>query len=86
MNKDESRLLVEYDLVKFYDGEGNLEKFYKSKNKNYGYIDSNNFLHNLDGYAWVESGIYKQHYIHGRKLTKEEWDIERNRILMISEV
>ena len=86
MKEHESRLVVEYDLIKFYDGEGKLEQFYKSKNKNYGYIDSKNFLHNLEGYAWIESSKYKEHYIHGRKLTKEEWDIERNRILMLEEL
>ena len=49
------------------------------------YVDSNDFLHSLDGYAWVE-GDLKEYRIHGKELTKEEWEIERNRILILEEI
>ena len=49
------------------------------------YVDSNNYLHNLNGPAWCFSGMLDYH-IHGKQYTKEEWDIERNRLLMLEEL
>ena len=47
------------------------------------YVDSNNFVHNLAGPAWVNSEVSTYH-IHGKQYyRKEDWDIERNRLLML---
>ena len=45
------------------------------------YVDSNNFLHNLDGVAWFWGGG-KRYYIHGRQYSKEEWLIKREELLL----
>ena len=47
------------------------------------YVDSNNYLHNLDGYAYNKC----EYFIHGKQYkTKEGFDIERNRILILDEL
>ena len=41
------------------------------------YVDYDNFLHNLNGTAWVSLDLY---FIHGKQYNDiNEWDIERNR-------
>ena len=53
------------------------------------YVDSDGFFHNLNGYSYFNEhspfGAYF-FYIHGKEYTKEDWDIERNRIKMLDEL
>ena len=88
MKKDDSILIYEHDLMApeivfyFYTQYNTIEKGDCGR---VIYVDSNDFLHSLDGYAWVE-GDLKEYRIHGKELTKEEWEIERNRILILEEI
>ena len=52
------------------------------------YVDSNNFLHNLNGFAWDNKKFTKfsSYSIHGKEYSKEQWDIERNRLLILDEI
>ena len=50
------------------------------------YVDSKNFLHATDKIAWVSS-YSSDYFIHGKICaTKDDWEIERNRILMLEEI
>ena len=50
------------------------------------YVDSNSFLHNLNGYAY-HSPTFFQYRIHGINYkSKEVWEIEANRLLMLDEL
>ena len=50
------------------------------------YVDSNNLLHNLNGYAWSTIGV-DEYWIHGKEFkSKNDWEIEVNRILMLDEL
>ena len=49
------------------------------------YVDSNNFQHNLNGYAWKI--FTERYYIHGvTYYNKRDWEIEVNRIKIIDEL
>ena len=53
------------------------------------YVDSNYYLHNLIGPSYIiklNGRNLKSYYIHGDFYTKEEFDIKRNRILMLNEI
>ena len=53
------------------------------------YVDKNFYLHRLDGPAYiikVNNRNIKSYYIHGLFHSKEEFDIERNRIEMLEEI
>ena len=51
----------------------------------------NGKLHNLNDKAWVEYDhgvtiLWCSYYIEGKEYSKEEWEIERNRVKMIEEL
>ena len=62
-----------------YSKDGKLE--YKEYRKH-------GVLHNLFGTAWYneDSKIKESYYIDGKEMTKEDWEIKRNRILMLEEI
>ena len=85
MSNEVSRLLERDERFYYYDFYGKI-KTNTNYYRNLGfvdriYVDSNNFLHNLEGLSSFES-----YYIHGKRYTKKEYDIERNRILMLEEL
>ena len=84
MEKHESRLLNIGETYNWVNYNGDII----IKNVVFGeivYIDSNNFLHNLNGYAWKIFTI--AYYIHGvRYNNKRDWGLGVNRIKMISEL
>ena len=81
MKKHESRKL-EFGET-YYVIEDNKEaKIFEWKDNGLGvrFCDSNNFLHNLDGYAYKEGrygGIFSVYGIHGKYYSKKEWLIKR---------
>ena len=86
MKEHESRLLTKGETYFFYK----VVTPYNISVNVYGgrirlmFVDSNNFLHNLDSFA---VGVRKEVYwIHGRLFQKQDWEIERNRLLMLEEV
>ena len=51
------------------------------------YIDSNDFLHSLLHFAWRVKQYETKYYIHGQCFdNKQDWEIERNRLLMLEEI
>ena len=52
------------------------------------YLDSNNFLHKLNAPAWYNAyGTFTEYWIHGKLYkTKEEWELEVHRLLMLEEL
>ena len=83
MKKHDSRLLEIHETYYEYMINGDVFDNVKYDNSKFTqYIDSNNFLHNLNGYAWIgtfNNGLY---YIHGRGLTKKDWLEEREELLL----
>ena len=85
MKEHESRVLKDGEWYFFYEVKRGI--------KNRGvliigdvFIDSNNFLHNLNGEAWNSVNI-SHYYIHGRYFKyKRDWEIEANRIKMLNEI
>ena len=58
----------------------------QQKLNNYIYVDSNNFLHNFESFAY-DTVFYGEYWIHGKRCkNKEEFDLERNRILILEEI
>ena len=48
------------------------------------YVDSNNFLHSLDGFALLFK--FNDYWIHGKYYkNKRDWEIEVNRIKILEE-
>ena len=60
-------------------GDGNLHA-----NERVVYVDSDNFIHNLNGPAWL--GYNSLYFIHGVEVTKEGLDLYRNRLLILDEL
>ena len=85
MKEHESKICNTNEIYYLFDSNNEVISNKKQSSSCICYVDSNNFLHNLNGCAW--DGITKQYYIHGKKYeNKEEFDIERNRIKMLEEI
>ena len=50
------------------------------------YLDSNNFLHNLNNCAYYGymSSIHGVYFIHGKRYTKDVWEVETNRLKILN--
>ena len=86
MKEHESRRIKPGERYKFYnDVYKKIDSgLYDFSDKYKDYVDSNNFLHNLEGKAWY--GGIMEYWIHGKNYEKKEWEIERNRLLMLEDV
>ena len=84
MKKHESRELEPYEEYKIIDNKTNkIKTKFKNKNTVKGYVDSNNFAHNLNASAWVyEEVVWGKFYIHGKYYEKEDWLKEREILLL----
>jgi len=86
MKEHESRLSELGEIAYWFNDFGRLEREHIDEEWLSYYprlpIDSNNFVHSLDG----SIGDEKIYTIHGKKLSKEQWEIERNRLLMLEEL
>jgi len=86
MKEHESRILNEgefyYLILNYFDRELVKYRFKKKGLKNeVFYVDSNNFLHNLNGKATKNN-----YYIHGEKINNKEGHFIINRLKMLSEI
>ena len=86
MKKHDSKLIYEDDLkdsdLKFYHYDP-FNGLHEGKCGFIIYVDSNNFLHNLNGFAWVGiRGQVKEYYIHGKKYVYKDWLIKREELLL----
>ena len=81
MKKHDSRLLEDKEI--FYEvlKSGEIYNSIKGRNDFIYYVDSNNFLHNLNGYAWEDS-LYSYYFIHGKQYSKKQWLIKREELLL----
>ena len=89
MKEHDCRLLEDNKIYFFYVAD-NMHRSRKLNN-NIKYVDSNDFLHNLNGPAssWFKNEKLinmDSFYIHGKYYDKEDWEIEVNRILMLNEI
>ena len=84
MKEHESRLAKEYETCKFYRPNGSIEYIMKSSDIDV-YIDSINLLHNLYTFSWF-NGYLGFYFIHGVELSKQDWEIEVNRIKTLEEL
>ena len=83
MKEHDSRL-AEIDEIIFYRFYGDDEYSKMEIKGGRIYIDSNNFVHNLNGSAWIDIELY---LIHGQEYeTKQHWEIEVNRLKMLEEI
>ena len=87
MKKHESRVLNDGETYNFISLYNESRHSYPQRNYIY-YVDSNDFLHNLNGpsikYKDYDYGTY---WIHGKRYFKQiEWEIEVNRIKIIDEL
>ena len=77
MKKHETRLLKEGEEYFYYLFDKlyrfTIDEFYRV------YVDSNNFVHNLNGTSYTNSNFY---FIHGKEYRKKEWLIEREKLLL----
>ena len=85
--KDDCRLIVQGEFLYYYDKNGIVETV--NINLDEGevvYVNYNNFLHNLNDFAWIYSGI-GGYWIHGKYFkNKQQWEIEGNRIKMLEQI
>ena len=50
------------------------------------YLDSNNFLHRIDGPSWMYISL-REYWIHGKRYkNKRDWGLEVNRIKTLKEI
>ena len=50
------------------------------------YVDSNKFPHRLEGPAIIVDQKSPKYFIHGKEYTKEQWELEVNRIKTLEEM
>ena len=82
MKEHESRILNIDEEFYFYDVNTIVNRVLR--NVEIIYVDSNNFVHNLNGYAYDH---YCEYWIHGKYFwIKSEWEFERNRLLILEEI
>ena len=87
MKEDECRKLDEYEFFYYYNFKSIKKRILIAYD--IAYVDSNQFLHNLDDYAFheyngqIHIGYY---FIHGKQYKKQDWELELNSILMLSEL
>ena len=78
------------EIYKFYGDNKIEERVFKEYDFEEFYVDSNDFLHNLEGPAMIEYLFtYDNYYyfIHGKEYkTKRDWEIEVNRINTLKEI
>ena len=89
MKEHESRKIEKfYETFYFYSSNGELSNDQYNVKGEVVYVDSNNYLHNLDDIAWIclDASI-TDYFIHGIEYkTKNEWELEVNRIKMLEEI
>ena len=86
MKEHDSRRLGENELYYWKDMYG-CALYDMPDNDHFYYVDSNNFLHNLEGYGIGFKGLdIGSYFIHGKYLNKEDWEIEANRISFLEEI
>ena len=83
MKEHGSRISEPGDRIYFYsrcenNKKDDLSDYYINEEQHN--IDSNNFLHSLED---NKDPYLSWYYIHGYQFTKEEFEIERNRLLML---
>ena len=90
MKEHESRKLKDGEIYFKYQS-GELREFahreYRPPSMCIIFVDSNNFVHRLDGFNYTN--IYETegyYFIHGSEYSKREWEIERNRLSMLGEI
>ena len=70
---------------KYYDSNGNMQISLGEYYPDYIFVDSNNFLHNLNGTALL---IF--YFIHGERYEYKDWlkivDLELNRIKILEQL
>ena len=76
MKEHESRMLKVGESYKFINGAGNIKEN-ESNRYRVLFVDSNNFLHSLDGLC---NGI--QYRIHGKFYNYKEWLFKREELLL----
>ena len=87
MKKHESRVLNDgetYNFISLY----NVSLCSYPQRGYINYVDSDNFLHNLNGPSIKHKDCdYGTYWIHGKRYFKHrEWEIEANRLLMLGEL
>ena len=86
MKEHDCRLLEPGETFKCYSSFGLMvnRKFIGSDDL-ICYVDSNNFLHNIHGFAWV--GVLDEYWLHGKHyINKDDYDIERNRLEILNQI
>ena len=86
MKEHDCRLLKPGDSFKCLSSIGLMVlRDFKGSGDVVAYVDSNNFLHNLNGFAWI--GVMEEYWLHGKHYIKKgDFDIVRNRIKMLEEL
>ena len=85
MNKHESRKLRYGEEYCYYYRDRVILKNNYYVGELYAiYVDSNNFLHSFNGFA---DEIWDSYWIHGTEYkNKNEWELAKNRLLMLEEL
>ena len=81
MRKHDSRLIKkgeEYYYINPFKPENIVTRIFVDGG--FYYVDSNNFLHNLNGFARI--GDFISYFIHGKSYKKEDWLIKREECLL----
>ena len=93
MKEHESRKLEYGDKYEWVTDEGEIVSVTYDFNGFDDYTDSNNFLHNINGPAWINGGGFnssdeiEEYWIHGKHYkNKQDWEIEVNRILTLNKI
>ena len=93
MKEHDSRKLEYGDEYEWITKEGNKETLNYTFDGFDDYVDCNNFLHNINGPAWINDGDgcsshqIEEYWIHGKHYeNKQDWEIEVNRLLMLGEL
>ena len=85
MKEHESRILKKGETAYFYTKWVNNGIYGFKSTGDLIYVDSNNFIHNIEKIANPYQYI-PGHYIHGRFLVKDKWEKEVHRIKILSEL